>query len=347
MNKLLLLLILSGLTVKAQPYYKMLGSSTTDWYIFQAYIPVSNANKTTSSLASTPHNPTWGKYTAKTDTLVSGNLYKKLYHVYMFPGSPINSHIGYIREDTAARKVYYMDKANTYEDLIYDFSLAVGDSVALNFPNTTGNFPNGYYKVKAITTVTTPLGLRNMFKLLHKAGSSTSDTLRYIESVGCEIHPIYANSSSYVQGQFTWAFTGCSYEYALGVACKYTNLQKVFQSCTYVTAQSNGCIFKYDSCNYWNTCSGINELDLVRNFDVSPNPSVGSCKITIGLATSLDLVIEVYDVVGRKVKTVNYGKLNEGEQQLDLDLNSFNSGLYYIKAKGKDFELHKPVVIEH
>jgi len=346
MNKLLLLLILSGSLLTAQtPYYKMLGSNTTDWYIFNVFIPVSYANKTTPSMSPMSHFPSWGKYTAQTDTLVGGYLYKKLYHVYMFPSSPMNQHVGYLREDTVARRVYYRDKMNTYEDLIYDFSLTVGDSINLNFPNSSGTFPVGYYKVKAITTVTTPLGPRNLLKLL-RTGSPGSDTLRHIESVGSEIHPVYANSSVYGPGQLAWAST-CAYQYDLGLACKFTNSQKVYQSCTYVTALSNGCIFKYDSCNYWNTCSGINELEMVRHFDLSPNPAVNQCNITLELTKNLDVTVDVYDVVGKKLRSINYKDLNTGENKISLDISAFDSGLYYIRMRGEGFELNKPLVIEH
>ena len=149
MKKLLLLLFISASLLKAQtPYKKMLGNANTDWYIFDVFIPVSQAGKLSSPTA--PPSVQRGKYTAAKDTLLFTKTYKKFYQMYMMPAFPLNSHVGYLREDTVNRKVYFMDKTTFLEELLYDFSMNVGDSIFMNFPSTTPPFPKGYYKVKAI-----------------------------------------------------------------------------------------------------------------------------------------------------------------------------------------------------
>lgn len=342
MKKLLLPLILLSFFVEAQsPYYKMLGNTNSDWYIFDVFIPVSQVQKTLSPSAPPPVQR--GKYSAKTDTLLFSKNYKKFYHVYQMPSPILNNHVGYLREDTVGRKVYFMDKTTFLEELLYDFSMNVGDSIFMNFPSTTPPFPKGYYKVKSIQSVSIKAGVRKLFKL--KLNFGTSDTLRIIEGVGSEIHPVFMYNWYYAPGQFSWGSGACKYPYALGVACKYSDNIKEFQSCTYQLALTNGCIAKPDSCNYWNVCSGINELSKVKNFYISPNPAVITCNITIEIEDVCKTAIELYDVSGRRIKTLLNENLFPGINNIELTTSDLENGLYFIRTKSENFELSYPLLI--
>ncbi len=346
MKKLLLLLCISNFVLNAQTaYFKMIASNTTDWYMFQDYIPLSNSNKSIVSTSAALYWPTWGKCSAYKDTIVGVNTYKKFYHVYMYPSAGPGNHVGYLREDTIARKVYWLDKSLASESLIYDFSLAVGDSVYYNFPGTLGNFPMGYYKLKSITTATTTLGLRNQFNLICKTGSFTSDTLKQIESIGNDIHPIYLNSSSYGSGQFSYASFGCKFPYFIGLACKFSNNVKEYQSCTYVTATFNGCIFKADSCNYWNTCSGIKENSIIQYFSLYPNPAKNETSISLITNEENFAIIEVIDILGRHVKTIYKDKLPTGENLIKFNSGDISPGSYFINIRMKERDFKTPFVV--
>lgn len=343
MKKYLLLLLILSNFVKAQsPYYKMLGTTNSDWYIFDAFIPISQGQKSTASSAVI--SITRGKYSAKTDTTLFSKNYKKFYQIYQMPSWMLNTHIGYLREDTINRKVYFMDKTTLVEDLIYDFSMAVGDSIYMNFPTSGMPFPQGFYKVKSIQNVTIKAGVRKLFKLKLNFGSS--DTLRVIESVGSEIHPLAMYNPFFAPGQFGWGF-GCSYPYALGVACKYSDNIKEFQSCTYQLALTNGCISKVDSCNYWNTCSGINELNKVKDLLIAPNPAHTKITVSIELEDACSPIFEVFDVSGRKVKSIPQLKLAAGKNQFEVDLTDLQSGMYFLRTKNENFELNYPLIISH
>jgi hypothetical protein len=321
----------------------MLGNVNTDWYIFDVFIPVSPGQKLSSLTAAPPVQR--GKYTAAKDTLLFSKTYKKYYQMYMMPAFPLNIHVGYLREDTANRKVYFMDKTTFVEELLYDFSMNVGDSIFMNFPGTFAPFPKGYYKVKSIQNVTIKAGVRKLFKL--KLNPGTSDTLRIIESVGSEIHPVFMYNMFFAPGQFAWAFGACKYPYALGVACKYADNIKEYQSCTYQLTATNTCIFKSDSCNYWNTCSGINELSKVKDLHIAPNPAVTKVKISIDLEEACSPVFEIYDVSGRKVRSLPIEKLHAGINQIEFDITELQNGMYFIKAKDENFVLSYPLIIAH
>jgi hypothetical protein len=342
MKKLLLLLCTLSLISNAQaPYNKLLGT-LTDWYIFNAFIPISQGQKGNSTTAV---NVYYGKYSANTDTFVMGKTYKKFYHVYINPGFPSNTHVGYIREDSLTRKVYFLDKSSTGEDLLYDFSLNVNDSIFLNFPQTAGTFPKGYYKVKSINNVTIKAGTRKQFVL--KNNPTSMDSLVVIESVGSIIHPAYMYESYYGMGQFGWSSSSCKYPYHFGLACKYSDNIKQFQSCTYTLAQANGCFFKYDSCNYWNTCSAIAEHHAVRDLRLAPNPAAQETELVINVAEDVNIAIDIYDLSGRKVKRISSGSFQPGETSVKLDLSDVEQGYYFIRVSGKEFELNTPLVVTH
>lgn len=336
---LLPLILLWGFTIHAQtPYHKMIASNYTDWYIFQDFIPV----KLAGGSAVNTINLEQGKYSAMNDTTLFSNSYKKMYLVYNYPGSPANQHLGYIREDTMARKVYFLEKNATSEIVLYDFSLTQGAITALNFPDNSGDFPAGNYTVTKVDSVLTRVGYRKQFKLL----SQSSDTLFYIESIGSIIHPLYLYQSYYGPGMFSFGGSSiCSYPYGLGLACKYSNNEKYFQSCTYVLAEMNGCIYKYDSCNYYTSCSGIKENISIINLKVTPNPTSENINLEIESANEELITIDLYDVSGRKLKTLFNGKTLPGKNTVTMDLTNYQSGYYFVKIIGKDYTKNSPVII--
>lgn len=83
------------------------------------------------------------------DTLINNKTYKKIIHKG-YSGSPNyqtrqcdnwvyydNSiYHGALRDDTIARKVYFIEAGHTYESLLYDFNLEVGDALPYTINNT-------------------------------------------------------------------------------------------------------------------------------------------------------------------------------------------------------------------
>jgi len=72
-------------------------------------------------------------YNISGDTVISTITYQKIevpYILNLGVCSPFHStgYNGCIREDTSTRKVYYLAPDSTNEELLYDFSLQVGDS---------------------------------------------------------------------------------------------------------------------------------------------------------------------------------------------------------------------------
>lgn len=80
--------------------------------------------------------------------------------------------------------------------------------------------------------------------------------------------------------------------------------------------------------------TGVEELTAKDiNLNVYPNPFSSSTKIVYDLPKSDNVLVEVYDVVGRKVTTLVNEKQTEGLQEVVFDKAKSNAGtgLYFIK----------------
>ncbi len=107
------------------------------------------------------------------DTILDGTLYKKLYKrfIHYYSTKPPFPHQGtnttsyekrgptFIRYDSSANKVYYREHADSLETLIYNFNLAIGDTINLRSEYFIGN------DVKRIDTIPLFEGFHKLFIL--------------------------------------------------------------------------------------------------------------------------------------------------------------------------------------
>lgn len=79
--------------------------------------------------------------------------------------------------------------------------------------------------------------------------------------------------------------------------------------------------------------TSINEMvKRTMNFNLFPNPSKGFSKITFTNQQSQNLEISIIDIQGKKLMDVFSGNLSEGQKELDIDVKSLHSGLYFVKV---------------
>jgi hypothetical protein len=70
----------------------------------------------------------------------------------------------------------------------------------------------------------------------------------------------------------------------------------------------------------------INILSLEQNI---PNPATNSTTINYSLTEAVDIALEITDLSGRLVLSVNEGEKAEGEHQFELNTSSFSPGTYF------------------
>jgi hypothetical protein len=146
----------------AQTYYPMLDSVNTWSYATQLMgvrLPASTQSMPCSYPIGTYSN-TFTEFTLA-DTLINSTWYKPVII------SSLPCTIGYMREDTAQQKVYFLDNQGNPEIVLYDFSMQVGDTITLNF--YPGGYTSGVYTLDSIVNVSIYAGTRRAFYLSNAA----------------------------------------------------------------------------------------------------------------------------------------------------------------------------------
>ncbi|MFN5386241.1 MAG: T9SS type A sorting domain-containing protein [Bacteroidota bacterium] len=70
----------------------------------------------------------------------------------------------------------------------------------------------------------------------------------------------------------------------------------------------------------------------VNTLTLFPNPSMGELNLILDLSDEEKVQIEVYDLSGRNVQTLNMGRLTSGKHYLKLDTSEYRQGVYLIKS---------------
>ena len=73
-----------------------------------------------------------------------------------------------------------------------------------------------------------------------------------------------------------------------------------------------------------------------RTLGSAPNPSSGATRLRYELPTSADVTVEVFDVLGRRVQTVEAGPQAEGRQSVEIDGAALGAGTYLYRVSTED-----------
>lgn len=78
----------------------------------------------------------------------------------------------------------------------------------------------------------------------------------------------------------------------------------------------------------------------------APNPVRSSASLTLRVAESQHVRVELFDVTGRRVQTLYDGALSAGMREtLTLDTSALPAGVYVIRATGEDFDKTRRVTV--
>jgi len=114
------------------------------------------------------------------DTLVNSKQYEKIYKLGYNPNCSLITYgpgyVGSYRNDTSEKKVYFLEKSQTEEILLYDFSLSVGDTV----PQTYINYSYPFLVVDHIDSILIGSNYHKRFYYLQES----YPTIMVIEGIG-------------------------------------------------------------------------------------------------------------------------------------------------------------------
>ena len=94
------------------------------------------------------------------------------------------------------------------------------------------------------------------------------------------------------------------------------------------------------------TITDINENEEFDNkVNVYPNPSEGNFSISFELKRSEEVSISIVDILGKEVESISRKSLEKGIHKREMNLNSMNSGIYFMSIKiGNENHLKKVVI---
>jgi hypothetical protein len=97
---------------------------------------------------------------------------------------------------------------------------------------------------------------------------------------------------------------------------------------TAVITDLTGCADPYDYTV--SVTTGINDPDAVKSLSLTPNPTTNMTRLNMSLDKTADVRIEVLNTVGQTLQTIDAGKVNSLNQQIDL--TRFANGTYFLRV---------------
>ncbi|MDP4266347.1 MAG: T9SS type A sorting domain-containing protein [Bacteroidota bacterium] len=76
-----------------------------------------------------------------------------------------------------------------------------------------------------------------------------------------------------------------------------------------------------------------------------PNPAKGSTTINYELAKSANVSVEIFDITGKNVMTINSGKTASGKHSMNIDLSKLSGGVYYYTFNADDTRVSKKMIV--
>ncbi|MCC6516001.1 MAG: S8 family serine peptidase [Chitinophagales bacterium] len=84
--------------------------------------------------------------------------------------------------------------------------------------------------------------------------------------------------------------------------------------------------------------SGVKNItkDNIDNISLYPNPSSGEINLIIEISNEENILIEIFDIMGRRIQKMNKSEMAKGKHYLNFDIRTYNQGVYFIKVSTDD-----------
>ena len=80
-----------------------------------------------------------------------------------------------------------------------------------------------------------------------------------------------------------------------------------------------------------------NNISIKSSVSVYPNPASNYATVSMEINKQSNVIINIYDLTGKLVKTLQAGNLNAGKQEINIDCSYLETGTYVLKVfAGKD-----------
>lgn len=90
--------------------------------------------------------------------------------------------------------------------------------------------------------------------------------------------------------------------------------------------------------------SSVNQLGIIDEFSIAPNPTTELVYINLSLHESIPLKVSLYNVTGQQLIEKQVSKNNN--HQIKLDLSSFSNGIYLVQFQLNNETLTKRIILQ-
>lgn len=113
-----------------------------------------------------------------------------------------------------------------------------------------------------------------------------------------------------------------------------------------VYGSTHGNNFYLDDINIGTALTGIQNISVVNNVNIYPNPTEGNATIALSLASAGNITVSITDLTGKVVAKVHDGYLNDGENQLPVSgLSAMAAGVYIVNVKAGESVMQKKLIV--
>ncbi len=266
------------------------------------------------------------------DTTIDGNSSYKIVNEYthfygdFYPQYGLRRHY-FIREDSINKKIFIRYSNHWNEELLYDFSLSLGDSINLSVcrDEMTNDWDTLKFFVTSVDSLKNSVNNeKNKAILLEYHSSNDSLSMLWIESIGSLNGFDYKHRYIEIAGDLFFEYLDTSlsypkYNYFSHAKCKFVNGVATFNIDSILLSERSG-----EACDYQQSISlSVKDEDAIILLKISPNPASRYLNIETGFSATQ---YQVFDTHGRRLLN---GKLEENR----IDVSSLVPGLYFLRVE--------------
>ena len=89
--------------------------------------------------------------------------------------------------------------------------------------------------------------------------------------------------------------------------------------------------------------NAINDYDVLQNY---PNPATGTTTVNVNVRKASNLSLEVVNMMGQVVMTVDAGVAQAGMNRIKFDVSNLTSGTYFYTVKAGESSVSKKMIVE-
>jgi len=141
-----------------------------------------------------------------------------------------------------------------------------------------------------------------------------------------------------------WSLSGASYPYDSSATDHLTVFIQTNAGIPAVSIPAKY-VFQSASSQFYVT-TGMEELGNGVSFEMYPNPTSKLTNLTYNLDQSQDVNVQVYNMLGENVYSVDNGRMGAGQHTMSIDCSGLQSGVYFVRFNADNATTTKRLVIQ-